>query len=279
MRFTAAALAAVLTMGGTAFAQVSAPPVGTIQQPPPGTPGTAPGTQAPGTQVPATQAPVVPAPVVPPVPLGARVFTGKSGLIFNAVRPDRVVDFEMVIGYLQAAFEKSNDARVQEQAKGWRVFKATEPGPNGSVLYVFVIDPAIPGADYGLGRILADAYPDQIEKIWSLYTRFAGERRQPAESDARAAAGDVAHAALVSAVSAARCGAASRAARSTLMVAGGLQASGSEREIDPRVDAVHDRVERFAAQLEQAVIESRPERSQQRDLRAAARVEADMRFL
>ena len=169
MRFTAAAFAAVLTMGGTAFAQVSAPPVGTIQQPPPGTPGTAPGTQAPGTQLPATQPPVS-APVVPPLPLGARVFTGKSGLIFNAVRPDRVVDFEMVIGYLQAAFEKSNDARVREQATGWRVFKATEPGPNSSVLYVFVIDPAIPGADYGLGRILADAYPDQIETIWSLYT-------------------------------------------------------------------------------------------------------------
>jgi hypothetical protein len=175
MRFITAALAAVLTMSGTAFAQVAAPPVGTIQQPPPGTPGTTPGTQAPGTpapaaQVPATPPPVVPAPVVPPLPLGARVFTGKSGLIFNAVRPDRVVDFEMVIGYLQAAFEKSNDARVREQAKGWRVFKATEPGPNSSVLYVFVIDPAIPGADYGLGRILADAYPDQIEKIWSLYT-------------------------------------------------------------------------------------------------------------
>jgi hypothetical protein len=108
--------------------------------------------------------------VVPPVPLGARVFTGKSGLIFNTVRPDRVVDFETVMGYLQAAFEKSTDARVQEQAKGWRVLKATEPGPNGSVLYVFVIDPAVPGADYGLGRILSDAFPDQIEKIWSLYT-------------------------------------------------------------------------------------------------------------
>jgi hypothetical protein len=59
---------------------------------------------------------------------------------------------------------------VQEQAKGWRVFKTTEPGPNGSVLYVFLIDPAVAGADYGLGRILAEAYPDQIEKIWSLYT-------------------------------------------------------------------------------------------------------------
>jgi len=157
MRFiAAAALACVPIMSTAASGQVAAPPpaTSTVQQPVP----------APGA------APVVAPPVVPPLPLGARVFTGKSGLIFNAIRPDRVVDFEMVIGYLQAAFDKSADARVREQAMGWRVFKATEPGPNGSVLYVFVIDQAVPGADYGLGRILADAYPDQIDKIWALYT-------------------------------------------------------------------------------------------------------------
>lgn len=159
MRFTAAALAAVVLTGEAAYGQVAAP-AGTVQQPAPApAPVPAPGGAA-----------AVPAPVVPPLPLGARTFTGKSGLIFNAVRPDRVVDFEMVIAYLQAALEKSTDARVREQAKGWRVFKTTEPGPNGSVLYVFLIDPAVAGADYGLGRILAEAYPDQIEKIWSLYT-------------------------------------------------------------------------------------------------------------
>ena len=50
--------------------------------------------------------------------------------------------------------------------------KAAEPGPNGSVLYVFLLDPAVPGADYGLGRILAEAYPDQtkLQEIWKLYT-------------------------------------------------------------------------------------------------------------
>jgi hypothetical protein len=42
-------------------------------------------------------------------------------------------------------------------------------GPNATVLYVFVLDPAVPGADYGLGRILADAYPEQIQEIWKLY--------------------------------------------------------------------------------------------------------------
>jgi len=160
MRFTAAALAAVFLISGAAHGQVPTPaaPAGTVQQPAPA-PAPAPGSPA-----------VVPAPVMPVQPLGTRTFTAPAGLIFSTVRPDRVVDFEMVMGYLQAAFEKSTDQRVREQAKGWRVFKVTEPGPNNSVMYVFVIDPAIPGAEYGLGRILADAYPDQIQEIWKLYT-------------------------------------------------------------------------------------------------------------
>ena len=125
---------------------------------------------SPAEAAPAAPGPVVPAPVVPPVPLGARTFTSPTGIIFSAVRSDRVVDFEMVIGYLEAALEQSTDPGVRAQAGGWRVFKATEPGPNGTVLYTFLIDPTVPGADYGLGRILSEAYPDQIQDIWKLYT-------------------------------------------------------------------------------------------------------------
>jgi len=109
-------------------------------------------------------------PAAPPAPAVARTFTAGTGLLFNTVRADRVVDFEMVVGYLQAALEKSTDPTVRAQARGWRVFKAAEPGPNATVLYVFLLDPAVGGADYGLGRILSDAYPDQIQDIWKLYT-------------------------------------------------------------------------------------------------------------
>ena len=140
-------------------------------------PAQTPTTQAPPAQpAPAAPAqpavpgapPVIPPPIVPPAPQ-IRAFTAPTGMIFNAVRPDRVVDFETVIGYLQDAMAKSTDPVVQQQAKGWRVLKATEPGPNGTVLYVFVIDPAVKGADYGLGKILSDAYPDRIDQIWKLY--------------------------------------------------------------------------------------------------------------
>jgi len=125
------------------------------QAPPVGQPQTTPGAAVVG-------------PAAPPVV--ARVFAAGSGLIFNVVRPDRVVDFEMVMGYLQSALQKSTDPTVSAQARGWRVFKAAEPGPNNAVIYVFLLDPTVGGADYGLGRILSDAYPDQIQDIWKLYT-------------------------------------------------------------------------------------------------------------
>jgi len=102
----------------------------------------------------------------------SRTFDTPVGLIFNAVRPERVADFEKVMADLRAALDASSDPTVRAQAQGWRVFKAVEAGPNGSVLYVFVIDPTVPGADYGLGRILAAAYPDpsKLQEIWKLYT-------------------------------------------------------------------------------------------------------------
>src|SRR4029434_736854 len=98
--------------------------------------------------------------VQPPPP---RTFTAPLGLLFNTVRADRVEDFERAMGYLQAALAASTNERVRAQAAGWRIFKATEGAPGGAVLYVFLLDPTVAGADYSLGRILADAYPDQAK--------------------------------------------------------------------------------------------------------------------
>lgn len=108
-----------------------------------------------------------------PVPASiGRSFSAPVGLLFNTVRPERAGDFEKVLGYLQNALAKTTDPDLQAQARGWRIYKAAEPGPNDTVLYVFAIDPTVPGADYGLGRILADVYrdPAQLAEIWRLYT-------------------------------------------------------------------------------------------------------------
>jgi hypothetical protein len=125
--------------------------------------------QAPPAPVPQGQQPV-PAAVTPALPLNSRVFRGQAGLIFTAVRPERVVDFETVMTYLQEALRTTADAVVRQQWQGLKILKQTEPGPNSTVLYVWLIDPVVPGADYSIGPILNAAYPDKITEIWNLYT-------------------------------------------------------------------------------------------------------------
>jgi hypothetical protein len=128
----------------------------------------------PGATPPTPSAPPAPAPppgqsVVSPPPLG-RVFASDHGLIFNAIRPDKVADFEMVLAKLRDALTNSKDPVRNQQGSGWKIFKAAEPGPNGSVLYVFLMDPAVKGADYGVAKILAEAYPNEIMDLYRMYT-------------------------------------------------------------------------------------------------------------
>jgi hypothetical protein len=139
----------------------------TPSQIPPQTPQ--PGAPVPGAPPPAVVVPGVPVAAPPPV---ARTFSAPNGVLFNTVRTDRLKDFELFLGYLRQALDKATDPGVQSQARGWRMFRATEPGPNNTALYVFLFDPAVADADYSLGRILADAFPDavQLNEIWRLYT-------------------------------------------------------------------------------------------------------------
>jgi copper oxidase (laccase) domain-containing protein len=50
------------------------------------------------------------------------------------------------------------------------VFKAVEPGPNNTALYVFVIDPAVKGADYAFWKTLYDSFPQEVQQLYRLYT-------------------------------------------------------------------------------------------------------------
>ena len=112
------------------------------------------------------------APPAAPAVVVARTFTGSVGLAFNTVRPDRVIDFETLLAEVQQALARSTNPATQAQAKAWRFFKAAEAGPNGSVMYVFIVDPVAPGEDYSLGKTLVEAFPDaaKLQEIWKLYT-------------------------------------------------------------------------------------------------------------
>jgi pyruvate/2-oxoglutarate dehydrogenase complex dihydrolipoamide acyltransferase (E2) component len=153
-----AALIAALVVSATASAQTP-PPTPPPSQPPPSQPA------------PSQPAPSQPAAAAPT----ARTFGSDAGIIINQIKPDRTADFEMVIGKLKEALQKSQDPGRKQQAASWKVFKAQEPGPNGIALYFFVMDPAVKGADYSVSKILQEAFPTEVQDLYKKFSdAYAG---------------------------------------------------------------------------------------------------------
>ena len=98
-----------------------------------------------------------------------RVFASDAGLVLNFIKPDKTADFEAVMAKLTDALQKSDKPERKQQGASWKVFRALEPGANGSVLYVFTIDPPVPGADYTISTILAEAFPRDVGELFKQY--------------------------------------------------------------------------------------------------------------
>ena len=116
----------------------------------------------------AQQQPQTPTPPRPAAP--DRVFGSDAGIILNPVKPAATADFEAVMVKLKEALAKSKDPTRQQQAKSWRIFRAKEPGIAGSVLYVFIMDPAVKGADYSVTQALTEAFPTEVQVLYEKYS-------------------------------------------------------------------------------------------------------------
>jgi hypothetical protein len=107
------------------------------------------------------------------------VFNSDAGAILNFVKPDKVADFEMVMGKIREGLMKSNKPERKQQAMGWRIYKAAEGGPNGSVIYVSLYDPVAKGSDYQVGAILVEAFGNEEgRRIYDVYSAAYGTPAQ-----------------------------------------------------------------------------------------------------
>lgn len=98
-----------------------------------------------------------------------RVFASDAGMVLNFIKPDKTAEFDAIVARLREALQKSDKPERKNQAASWRVFRATEPGANDSVLYVFTMDPAVKGADYTVSTILAEAFPTEVQRLYKDY--------------------------------------------------------------------------------------------------------------
>ena len=99
----------------------------------------------------------------------ARLFASDAGMVLNFIKPDKTADFEAVMVKLKEALQKSEKPERKQQAASWKVFKSPDPAAGGNVLYVFMIDPAVKGADYTVSTILAEAFPTEVQTLYKQY--------------------------------------------------------------------------------------------------------------
>ena len=127
-------------------------------------------TQPPAGQTPPAAAAQPPAPTEPKIP-----FTTPAGMLLVSIKPDKTAVFEEMIAKLKAGFAKSADETLKKQAPGIKVYKASElSGPNA--LYVVLVDPAVPAAEYDLFQMLAKTMtPDEqrAPETADMWKRFA----------------------------------------------------------------------------------------------------------
>jgi hypothetical protein len=125
-------------------------------------------------QTPPAQPPAQPPAAAAPAAPSQFVFPGDAGLILNFVKPDKTADFEMVLGKVKEALAKSEKPERKAQAAGWKVFKASEPGPAGAAIYVFFMDPVAKGAEYKVGDILVEGFGAEGQALYKTYSEAYG---------------------------------------------------------------------------------------------------------
>jgi hypothetical protein len=93
-----------------------------------------------------------------------RTFPAGAVMWLNFVKPDKTADFEFVLTKVKEALQKSDKPERKQQAAGWKVFKNADNAPaGGNVLYVFIIDPVLKGADYQISNIITEAFGNTAE--------------------------------------------------------------------------------------------------------------------
>ena len=104
------------------------------------------------------------------------VLTLKSdaAVITLLIKPDKTADFEFVLTKLKEALQNSDKPERKQQAAGWTVFKSAQMA-QGSAVYIMRIDPVIKGQEYDITRLIAEAFPVEVQAIFARYKdAFAG---------------------------------------------------------------------------------------------------------
>ena len=101
------------------------------------------------------------------------LYTGDMVLVAYTVNADKTGDYEQVIGQLKDALSKSEKPEAKQQLAGWKIMKSAMAQPDGSVVYIHVINPVVPDADYSITNIVYDVVKDPAEQK-AFFDKYRG---------------------------------------------------------------------------------------------------------
>lgn len=119
-----------------------------------------------------TAPPAQAAPAPPPITVP---FDTPAGILLVQIKPDKTAAFEEMYGKLKAGMAKSTDETLKKQAAGLKVYKSADPF-NSNVLYVVLLDPAVPASEYDLFKMLAKTMTPEEQRapetadMWKRYS-------------------------------------------------------------------------------------------------------------
>jgi hypothetical protein len=110
------------------------------------------------------------------------VFSSDAGMMILFIKSDRTADFETAFAHARHALLESDNPERRRQGAGWTIFKAREPGPAASAIYVSLMNPVVKDADYSLGSLIADAsaIAGNADPKTSIYVKYLDSFYPPA---------------------------------------------------------------------------------------------------
>lgn len=130
-------------------------------------------TPPPATQPPAQTPPAAQPPATPPTPTAPKLgFKGTAGVLLVQIKPDQTAAFEELVGKLKTNLASTQDAELKQLT--WKVYKSAE-GMGANILYVVVVDPAVPGIEYSFLDVLNKTLTDEQKRLpetQEMYKRF-----------------------------------------------------------------------------------------------------------
>ena len=105
-------------------------------------------------------------------------YAGDVAIVINYIKTDKAADFEAAMAKVKEALLKSPSPERKQMAAGWKILKSPDPsGVEGQIVYLFLIDPVVKGANYSLSPILAEGFPNEAAAIFKQYADAYGKGR------------------------------------------------------------------------------------------------------